>query len=789
MQPGDKEQPEHESVPSEGAPYDDIPIHIDGYELVREMNEGGQAIVFQAVKISTGRKVAIKILIDELPGSEVERTRMETEVRILAALDHSNIVSVIDRGETEEGWPFFVMEYVQGNILAEHIDEMRENDPVPGIAADYTDMLRLFVRICDAVNAAHLRGIVHRDLKPSNIVVDSYGEPHILDFGVARAPLAWLAARDGEEDGEPVSGEFLGSLQWASPEQIEAEPDRIDIRSDVYSLGVILYEMLTGAFPYEVFGSVEEVMHSITEVKPEPPSVVLRERMRQFEKRPGRKRMVNPIGPELDAVVLKALAKAPADRYQSAGELARAVTACMDRAANTPASISLLRKWALPLIIIGALLCMLALMFFVRKQPEAPAVEPPPVPTPVVVQQDNIFGYRIEGDQVVFEFDPREYHTARMADGSLGPLQSVEDIYTVNVAGPFNDWIKDDADWSLGKLSRNQFVLRKAVSNFAARAEWPFKFVINNAIWVGAPPKAENKMVVAEDTATYNLILTNPYLASDQGTALLRMYRDRINRVWPGQGWNLTINSNNQYLFTLTHVKEARRIDTLDALRGVPLYRLDLGETRIRDFSALAGMTNLTCLTCNDAVYYALTGGILPALEQDDFDRAAERAGQVFASIEEVPACRTFRAFLAAGIANMQALAAHPESVPEGAYRHEGHRYAYILLPMKWAEADAYARRCGGYLAAITSPEEQAWITKTFGWGSLGRTTWLGGTDADSEGRWTWVNGEPWEYTNWTPPEPNNNNDNEHYLAMKPDGWWMDVNGDAVNYPFLIEWE
>ena len=791
MQSKDKEQLENEARLSNGEieTFDDIPIHIEGYELVREMNEGGQAVVFQAIKTSTGRKVAIKILIDGPTEAEIERSRMEREIRILATLDHSNIVSIIDRGETREGWLFFVMEYVQGHILAEYMDEQRENYPVPGIPADCRDILRLFVRICDAVHAAHLRGIVHRDLKPSNIVVDPYGEPHILDFGVACAPLFWLAGEE-EKKNDTVSGEFLGSLLWASPEQVEAEPDQIDIRSDVYSLGIILYEMLTGAFPYEVFSSIREVIENITDKKPNPPSTVIEEVLHDLPKTNTKKHLKNPIDPVLDTIVLKALAKSPAGRYQSAGEFSKAITEYLTEHAKMPAASSWVQKWIIPGIIAGGLLIILMAILFTRRTPTQEQYPSSQVAnSPIIIQNENIYGYRVENEEIIFEFDPREYDVARMSDGSLGTIQTVEEMYTVNVAGPFNNWIKNDKNWALLKRSRNLFELRKAMSNFVGRAEWPFKFVVNNSVWVGAPKKAENKMLVAEDTATYNLIVANPYLTSDQETAMLRMYRDRINRIWPGQGWNLTVNTNHQYQFTLTHLKETDFIHSLDALQDVPLVRLDLGETKITDFSALKSMTNLTWLTCNDTTYYSLITGILPALEDGDFTRAAKQASNVFSTFSRVPACSGFRQLLETGVANMSDLLKQPDAIPETAYTFNDHRYAYILLSMNWPQAELYARRHHGHLAVVNSPEEQAWISQTFGWGSLGRIMWLGASDAQKEGDWIWVNSEPWAYNNWTHPEPNNNNNDEHYLAMKPDGWWMDVNGDVVQYPFLIEWD
>jgi len=301
------------------------PGHIPGYRLVREVGPGGQAVVFEAVQASTGRKVAVKVLREGPFASEGQRTRFEREVQVLAALNHPNIVTIIDRGTTENGGLFLVMEYVEGKSLDHCLADWRRRSDKG--AADPSHMLRLFLKILDAVSAAHLRGIVHRDLKPSNIRIDPRGEPRILDFGLARV---LSPARVDETTPLPVTltGQFLGSLPWASPEQVEGLPDKIDIRSDVYSLGVILYQMLTeGHFPYEVVGTMRDVLNNILTAIPTPPSQALEERAAQEVRKAGRRRprvrrrkAVNGV---VEAIVLKALAKSPEDRYQSAGDFAR----------------------------------------------------------------------------------------------------------------------------------------------------------------------------------------------------------------------------------------------------------------------------------------------------------------------------------------------------------------------------------------------------------------------------------------------------------------------------------
>jgi serine/threonine protein kinase len=276
---------------------------IPGYVLQRELGRGGQAIVYLATQQSTGRKVAIKLISKDALADERALARFKREVQVLAALEHPNIVGIVDTGAASDGSQFIVMSYVAGSTLDEYMK-------VAQASADRGKLLRLFLKICDAVNVAHLRGIVHRDLKPANIRIDERGEPHVLDFGLAHTALDHLAGADHPKS---IDGEFLGSIPWSSPEQAAADPQRIDIRSDVYSLGVILYQIITnGKFPYEVVGNIRDVLNNILSVPPTPPSKVAPPDP-------------NPINPAMEKIVMKALAKNRGERYQSAGELGRDV--------------------------------------------------------------------------------------------------------------------------------------------------------------------------------------------------------------------------------------------------------------------------------------------------------------------------------------------------------------------------------------------------------------------------------------------------------------------------------
>lgn len=787
--PGDKDEEDErdddldEPVPvvsptPAGAPDGEEDLEINGYRLIREINRGGQAVVFLAIQKSTGRKVALKVMFSGPFASDIERHRMDQEVRILAALDHPNIVSVIDRGATADGSQYFVTNFVDGRSLNEFLDDYRKDHGGPENGADLGELLRIFKRICEAVNAAHLRGIVHRDLKPANIIIDAYGEPHILDFGLAHSAVAMGATPEGSPTTR--TGEFVGSLEWASPEQASGEADKIDTRTDVYALGVILYEMLAGDFPYEVFGELRHVLDAIVKTRPEPPSRVLARSRRDRNAAPT---LALPVDPALDAIVLKALAKTREGRYQTAGELARDLGRYIE--GHRPAAW----RGRSPLPFVAAALLFVSVgvggvvWFLLRQKPESPFLAPI-----AVNYADGIFGYAVDSGEVVFVFEPDRFDVFRHEDGRLDAVSNIDPIQSVQVVGAFNAWRRDAPEWRMLPTGDGRFELVKSARMFSGRPDWAFKFLVNGMYWIGAPATAQNREIVVADTATFNMLLENPAAAAEKIKVDLRGYRAQIHRAWPGQGANLALDETNRFHFTFSQLAPGQRITDLEPLRGIPLTSLDLGVAKVTDMTPLAAMKTLERVTLSEGSYLAIMAETLAALRQYDFDAAEQAAEKVFRGLTAVPAFARARQLTLESIANLRFLNSNPGKRPPNTSEFAGRAYALILFPMNWTTARQAAERWGGALASAADAERNDWLARNFAQAALGRTVWLGGTDENTESYWRWLNGEGWRFEHWNKPEPNNNHGNEHALALKPDAWWIDADGNGAELCFLVEW-
>lgn len=229
---------------------------VRGYEILGEIQRGGQGVVYRAIQLGTKREVALKFMLTGPFASEATRRRFEREVELVSQLTHPGIVPVFDSG-VAHGQQFYVMEYVPGLMLHDYVTRNNLN---------VDQILRLFVRICDAVNFAHDKGVIHRDLKPSNIIVSSDEHPHVLDFGLAKL------GNSSDADTIPLSmtGQLMGTLAYMSPEHASGQPNQVDTTSDVYALAVILYELLAKRLPYDLDQSMVENLATIQNIEAMP---------------------------------------------------------------------------------------------------------------------------------------------------------------------------------------------------------------------------------------------------------------------------------------------------------------------------------------------------------------------------------------------------------------------------------------------------------------------------------------------------------------------------------------
>ncbi|MCF3650534.1 serine/threonine-protein kinase [Synoicihabitans lomoniglobus] len=295
---------------------------IGRYALQRRIGDGGCGVVYLAEqKEPVRRHVALKVIKLGMDTNAVI-ARFTAERQALAMMDHPDIARVFDAGTTEAGRPFFVMEYVDGVRITEFCDEHN---------LSLHERLELFARVCLAIQHAHQKGIIHRDVKPSNILVarsDGVPTPKVIDFGIAKATQGRLT----EETLLTGVGQFMGTPAYMSPEQAELRDFDIDTRSDVYSLGVLLYEMLTGQPPFDpqelVRGGIDEVRRVIREVDPPRPSARIAALSADACKAIAQTRRVPPphlrnaLRGDLDAIVMRCLEKPRTRRYGTAQELA-----------------------------------------------------------------------------------------------------------------------------------------------------------------------------------------------------------------------------------------------------------------------------------------------------------------------------------------------------------------------------------------------------------------------------------------------------------------------------------
>ena len=260
---------------------------IGPYRIISHIGQGGMATIYKAYQTTLDRYVALKVIHPALKEDRSFVTRLQREATVIAKLSHPNIVAVHDFRE-HEGTPFLVLQFIEGKTLKDVLKEQKLNKQ---------QILNIIHPVADALTYAHARGVLHRDVKPSNILIDGEGHVYLTDFGLARI------AQSGESTASQDM--MIGSPHYLSPEQAKSEP--VDVRTDVYSLGIILYEMFTGRLPFSAETTYATILAQINDPPPAP-------------------RSLNPKVPQaVEQVLLKALAKHPKDRYASVREMIRAL--------------------------------------------------------------------------------------------------------------------------------------------------------------------------------------------------------------------------------------------------------------------------------------------------------------------------------------------------------------------------------------------------------------------------------------------------------------------------------
>lgn len=379
--------------------------NLGPYRIREKIGEGGFGEVYAADQRSpVRRRVALKILKSGMD-TEAVLGRFEAERQVLALLDHANIAKIFDAGQTPGGRPYFAMEFIAGTPITKYCDQER---------LSVHDRLRLIVEVCDAVQHAHQRGIIHRDLKPNNILVtlvDGRAIPKVIDFGIAKNQNAHLETAAVHTQ----IGQMMGTPAYMSPEQAEMSGLSVDTRSDVFSLGAVLYEVLTGSLPLDyraLPGGATDFYRVLREVDPELPSARIRSLADQDTTQIASRRSVKPEGlqsllrGELDWITLRAMEKDRGRRYGSPRELADDIERYLDGGLVEAAPPSVLyrsrkfiRRHRVGVsALAGLILVLLAIAVLTKRQASRLRVER----DRVLAEQERT---RIEHDRVLLERD------------------------------------------------------------------------------------------------------------------------------------------------------------------------------------------------------------------------------------------------------------------------------------------------------------------------------------------------------------------------------------------------
>jgi len=420
---------------------------IDNYSIHGIIGRGGQSIVYAATQDSIGKPVAIKYLRANPLTTSQQLSRFRLEIDILANLKHNNIVSIIDGGSLKDGSLYLIMERVEGLPLDRWI--ARNFLTAKELSDAQPQLLAIFIKIAKAVQYAHTQGVIHRDLKPSNIIIDERGEPYLVDFGLARRNRIELAGRQSLT----VAGQFLGSIFWASPEQLNEGAQKVDLRTDVYSLGLLLYLMLTNSFPFNIAVGFAEALRNVMSTTPMSANAAIASTNKGENRRHWLRWKKGPIDRKLEAIIYKSIQRSADRRYQSAEALAADVSAFVtgQRVSAVTARFRRKQVWAtagllLLLLMTGSILPMTEP--FTRQSPIEAAANRMATRKPISAVNFNGHSYAVINTEFTFDDARRK---AQALGGDLIVIESrTEHLFLCSLLGHGTNMRTRGRYWWLG---------------------------------------------------------------------------------------------------------------------------------------------------------------------------------------------------------------------------------------------------------------------------------------------------------------------------------------------------
>ncbi len=586
------------------------------YIIDKELARGGMGAVLRAIDCDIRREVAVKYLLDQTNAKN--KIRFVEEAQITGQLEHPNIVPIHELGVDAQQRIFFTMKMVKGRSIAQIISMLRDQPDIAEKEYTLSRLLNIFVSICNALAYAHSRGVVHRDLKPANVMVGDFGEVYVMDWGLAKVlgrpssaisvaddraipeaqsadiPSATLATSLGsgnlvtsrEADADLTqAGAVMGTPVYMPPEQAAGRIDEIDERSDIYSMGAILYELLTLQAPIDKTGGFWPIVMRVGQGKIDAPEMRAPERAK-----------AGKIPPELSAIAMKALAKEKRDRYQTIDALrkdierfteGRSVSAKQDTVREQAIKFVKRNKAVSFATAASVILLMVVVSVFVTINYRAR-----------VAAESHYQAYRAQVKKSL----PAFVEAARLSVNRRKYDDALDQIKLALEADP----VHPEA-----LLLRGQVLLVR--HDFAAARHQLEAYLRIK------PADAESKRLVelcqkSEPAAPANLLLFAQVFVQQQSLAmadgilaklgpnafearkkLLELYRQRIKTVWPGLETRLTMDPAGVYSLNL---KNLREINDLTHLEGIPLTNLDLEHTGTRDLAPLRDMP-LTLLNLN----------------------------------------------------------------------------------------------------------------------------------------------------------------------------------------------